>query len=34
MAACDAMAWGLHGVSFDLEAFKTYYLKELYKNVN
>jgi glycosyltransferase involved in cell wall biosynthesis len=25
MAACEAMAWGLPGVSFDLESLKTYY---------
>lgn len=27
MAACEAMAWGLPGVSYDLEALKTYYPK-------
>lgn len=31
MAACEAMAWGLPGVSFDLEALKTYYLKGMLK---
>ena len=27
MAAAEAMAWGLPGVSFDLESLKTYYQK-------
>lgn len=31
MAACEAMAWGLPGVSFDLEALKTYYPKGMIK---
>lgn len=31
MAACEAMAWGLPGVSFDLEALKTYYPKGMLK---
>ena len=31
MAACEAMAWGLPGVSFDLEALKTYYQKGMIK---
>jgi len=31
MAACEAMAWGLPGVSFDLEALKTYYSKGMIK---
>ncbi|RKY36679.1 MAG: hypothetical protein DRP78_03030 [Candidatus Omnitrophota bacterium] len=32
MAACEAMAWGLPGVSFDLEALKTYYPKGMVKS--
>ena len=31
MAAAEAMAWGLPGVSFDLEALKTYYPKGIIK---
>lgn len=31
MAACEAMAWGLPGVSFDLEALRTYYQKGMLK---
>jgi len=31
MAACEAMAWGLPAVSFDLEALKTYYPKGMLK---
>lgn len=31
MAACEAMAWGLPGVSFDLESLKTYYPKGVLK---
>ena len=31
MAASEAMAWGLPGVSFDLEALKTYYPKGMIK---
>lgn len=31
MAAAEAMAWGLPGVSFDLEALKTYYPKGMVK---
>lgn len=31
MAACEAMAWGLPGVSFDLESLKTYYPKGMLK---
>ena len=31
MAACEAMAWGLPGVSFDLEALETYYPKGMLK---
>lgn len=31
MAACEAMAWGLPGVSFDLEALKTYYPQGMIK---
>src|SRR3990172_519272 len=31
MSACEAMAWGLPGVSFDLEALKTYYPKGMVK---
>ena len=31
MAASEAMAWGLPGVSFDLEALKTYYSKGMLK---
>lgn len=31
MAAIEAMAWGLPGVSFDLEALKTYYPKGMLK---
>lgn len=31
MAACEAMAWGLPGVSFDLEALKTYYPRGMVK---
>lgn len=31
MAACEAMAWGLPGVSFDLEALKSYYPKGMIK---
>jgi glycosyltransferase involved in cell wall biosynthesis len=31
MAACEAMAWGLPGVSFDLEALKTYYQRGMLK---
>lgn len=31
MAACEVMAWGLPGVSFDLEALKTYYPKGMLK---
>ena len=31
MAASEAMAWGLPGVSFDLEALKTYYPKGMLK---
>jgi glycosyltransferase involved in cell wall biosynthesis len=32
MAAAEAMAWGLPGVSFDLEALKTYYPKGMLKS--
>ena len=31
MAACEALAWKLPGVSFDLEALKTYYPKGMIK---
>jgi len=31
MSAAEAMAWGLPGVSFDLEALKTYYPKGMIK---
>lgn len=31
MAACEAMAWGLPGTSFDLEALETYYPKGMLK---
>jgi glycosyltransferase involved in cell wall biosynthesis len=31
MAACEVMAWGLPGVSFDLEALNTYYPKGMIK---
>jgi glycosyltransferase involved in cell wall biosynthesis len=31
MAAAEAMAWGLPGISFDLEALKTYYPKGMIK---
>ena len=31
MAAAEAMAWGLPGVSFDLKALKTYYPKGMIK---
>lgn len=31
MAACEAMAWGLPGVSFDLESLKSYYPKGMLK---
>lgn len=31
MAACEAMAWGLPGASFDLEALETYYPKGMLK---
>ena len=31
MAACEAMAWGLPGVSFDLESLRTYYPKGMLK---
>ena len=31
MAACEAMAWGLPGVSFDLEALKSYYPQGMIK---
>lgn len=31
MAACEAMAWGLPGVSFDLKALRTYYPKGMLK---
>ena len=31
MAAAEAMAWGLPGVSFDLKALKTYYPKGMLK---
>ncbi|MDQ3098178.1 MAG: glycosyltransferase family 4 protein [bacterium] len=31
MAAAEAMAWGLPGISFDLEALKTYYPKGMSK---
>lgn len=31
MAACEAMAWGLPGVSFDLDSLKTYYPKGMVK---
>lgn len=34
MAAAEAMAWGLPGVSFDLEALKTYYPKGMIKSKN
>ncbi len=33
MAAAEAMAWGLPGVSFDLEALKTYYPKGMIKSI-
>jgi glycosyltransferase involved in cell wall biosynthesis len=32
MAAAEAMAWGLPGVSFDLEALKTYYPSGMLKS--
>jgi glycosyltransferase involved in cell wall biosynthesis len=32
MAAAQAMAWGLPGVSFDLESLKTYYPKGMLKS--
>ena len=32
MAAAEAMAWGLPGVSFDLPALKTYYPQGMIKN--
>jgi glycosyltransferase involved in cell wall biosynthesis len=31
MAAAEGMAWGLPGISFDLEALKTYYPKGMVK---
>jgi len=31
MAAAEAMAWGLPGVSFNLESLKTYYPKGMLK---
>jgi glycosyltransferase involved in cell wall biosynthesis len=31
MAAAEAMAWGLPGISFDLESLKTYYPKGVIK---
>jgi len=31
MAAAEGMAWGLPGVSFDLESLKTYYPKGMLK---
>ena len=31
MSACEGMAWGLPGVSFDLEALKSYYPKGMLK---
>lgn len=31
MAACEGMAWGLPGVSFDLESLKTYYPRGMVK---
>jgi glycosyltransferase involved in cell wall biosynthesis len=31
MAAAEAMAWGLPGVGFDLEALKTYYPEGMLK---
>ena len=31
MAAAEAMAWGLPGVGFDLEALRTYYPKGMLK---
>lgn len=31
MAACEAMAWGLPGVGFDLETLRTYYPKGMLK---
>jgi len=34
MAAAEAMAWGLPGVSFDLEALKTYYPQGMIKSKN
>lgn len=34
MAAAEAMAWSLPGVSFDLEALKTYYPKGMLKSIN
>lgn len=34
MAAAEAMAWGLPGVSFDLEALKTYYPQGMLKSHN
>ena len=34
MAAAEAMAWGLPGVSFDLEALETYYPKGMIKSKN
>lgn len=34
MAAAEAMAWGLPGVSFDLDALKTYYPKGMLKSKN
>lgn len=33
MAAAEAMAWGLPGVSFDLEALKTYYPSGMLKSI-
>jgi len=32
MAAAEAMAWGLPGVSFDLESLKTYYPQGMLKS--
>jgi glycosyltransferase involved in cell wall biosynthesis len=34
MAAAEGMAWGLPGVSFDLEALRTYYPKGMIKSKN